>query len=67
MAGPAATFARVGDPVVHVFRCDNGLLAFNRAFNMQMSSDLGSYAMLVRDCTVSDGKENYKKLIDHNG
>ena len=76
--GPAATFARVGDPVVHSFVCDNGtgILCFGqKALFIGLRdkliifkiSDISTYAMLVRDCTVSDGKENIKKLIDHNG
>ena len=42
----------MGDPVVHLFKCD---------------SDDSMYRMLIKDCYVDDGKENKQQIIDGHG
>ena len=59
--GPAADFAKVGDPVFHRWQCDTG------GELIRQSSDSDLYAMKVKNCFVDDGKSRRFLLIDENG
>jgi hypothetical protein len=67
--GTPATYVRIGDLVVHSFKCDDRKSVICSIILYMCNCLLvdGAYRMLIKDCFIDDGRNNSQRLISSTG